>query len=59
MADGSLERGINLHAFENLSTIVNMTVLPCDGGRLVMKSTAICDQGQFGMANGCSNPAGR
>lgn len=36
-----------------------MMVLPADSGMSEMKSTAICDQGECGVANGSSFPTGR
>lgn len=35
-----------------------MVVLPCETGKSVMKSMAMCDQGHCGVGSGCSSPAG-
>lgn len=39
--EGSLGRGTKCTALENLSTTVNITLCPCEGGRPVMKSRAM------------------
>lgn len=45
MGCGQFGYGNEVNSLENLSTMVSMTVLPCDGGKLVTKSKAMCDQG--------------
>lgn len=39
-------------ALENRSTVFNMTVLPADGGRPVMKTREICGQRHPGVGSG-------
>lgn len=43
--------------FENLSITTIIVVFPSKGGRLVTKSTAMCDQGLSGRDRGLSLPA--
>lgn len=45
---GILGRGMNQQNFKNWSTITMMTVWLSEGGRSVMKSTAMCDHGWTG-----------
>lgn len=56
LAVGSLDRGINLAALENLSKMTNIVVFPWDGGSPLIKSMDICDQGLWGMESGCRSP---
>lgn len=38
--------------------MVNIVVLPCELGKSVMKSIAMCDQGHCGVGSGVRRPAG-
>lgn len=40
-AEGNLGRGTTCAALENLTTIVSITVCPCEGAKPVMKSRAM------------------
>lgn len=55
-AVGSLGRGTKWTALEKLSIMDHVLVLPSDGGRMVTKSTAIWDQGHFGIGKGQRRP---
>ncbi len=59
MAVGSPFRGTRRQAFENLSTVTKMQVLPSDAGKSVTKSTPRCDYGHRGMGRGRSFPDGK
>lgn len=56
LAVGTLGRGMNLHALENLSIIAKMVVLSWDCRSPEMKSIEQCDQGHHGIERGWSNP---
>lgn len=57
-ADGNLDTWTKWAALENLSMIEKITVLPSDGGRPVMKSMEMWDQGWLGVGSGWRRPAG-
>lgn len=48
LAKDNLGRGMKWASFENRSTTVKSTVLPCKGGRAVTKSRAMWNQGLEG-----------
>lgn len=48
-AKGRLVSGLKYTALENLSTTVRMVVFPSNTGKLVTKSTVMCDQGCRGV----------
>jgi hypothetical protein len=50
--------GMKWAYFENLSTTVSMTLLPCTLGSASMKSTDMSDQIREGTGMGCRRPAG-
>ena len=57
LAEGSLPRGMKWASLLSRSTMVRMTEWPLDAGRPDTKSREICDQGRWGMGNGCRRPA--
>lgn len=58
---GSLCSFINKYSKTNRQSSITgekvMVMWPMELGRSVMKSMALCDQGQCGAGNGCSSPA--
>lgn len=57
-AEDNLVRGTKWTDVEKQSTMETMIVLPWNRGKPVTKSTAMCDQGQWGTGKGCNKPAG-
>lgn len=51
-------RGMSLQDFRNLPKMTKIQVWESEGGRSVMKSMLMCDQGRCGMGSGTSFSAG-
>lgn len=58
-AVGKPGRGMRQSDFENKLTITRMVLWPCDSGRSVMKSIAMCDQDLYDTGRGSTLLAGR
>lgn len=58
LAEGSLGKATKWVTLENWSTKVKITMLPWEGGKPVIKSSAMCDQGWPGMDSSLRRPKG-